>query len=114
METTIQNSSIARPQNDVEKIPLEAFFYENDCWNEQPDGIATVLLKYYQDLFSIANPKSSTATLPHGPHVIIEDMKNMLTGNFLESEVVTALKQMAPLKAPGPYGIPPLFYQHFW
>ena len=73
-----------------------------------------VLLKYYQDLFSIANPKSSTATLPHVPHVIIEDMNNMLTGNFLDSEVVTALKQMAPLKAPRPYGIPPLFYQHFW
>ena len=89
-------------------------FDENDYWNEQPNGIASVLLKYNQDLFSIANPESSIATLTHVPHMITEDINNMLTGNFLESEVVTALKQMAPLKALGPYGIPPLFYEHFW
>ena len=32
----------------------------------------------------------------------------------MEHEVVAALKQMAPLKAPSPDGMPPLFYQHFW
>ena len=32
----------------------------------------------------------------------------------MECEVSAALKQMAPLKAPRPDGMPPLFYQHFW
>ena len=41
-------------------------------------------------------------------------MNNMLTGDFLECEVVTTLKQIAPLKALGPNGMPSLFYQHFW
>ena len=33
---------------------------------------------------------------------------------FSELEVKEALNQMAPLKASGPDGMPPLFYQHFW
>ena len=33
---------------------------------------------------------------------------------FLEGEVKMALNQMAPLKAPGPDAMPPLFYQHYW
>ena len=41
-------------------------------------------------------------------------MNDELVGEFQEWEVVQALKQMAPLKAPGPDGMPPLFYQHFW
>ena len=35
-------------------------------------------------------------------------------GEFMEWEIHVALKQMAPLKAPGPDGMPFLFYQHFW
>lgn len=35
-------------------------------------------------------------------------------GEFMDWEIQEVLKQMAPLKAPGPDGMPPLFYQHFW
>ena len=34
--------------------------------------------------------------------------------DFKECEIHEALTQMAPLKAPGPDGMPPLFFQHFW
>ena len=33
---------------------------------------------------------------------------------FTIEEVEVALKQMAPLKSPGPDGMPPLFYQNYW
>ena len=39
---------------------------------------------------------------------------NMLTSEFQGIEVFQALKQMYPTKAPGPDGMPPLFFQHFW
>lgn len=33
---------------------------------------------------------------------------------FTAQEVEIALKQMAPLKSPGPDGLPPIFYQNYW
>ena len=41
-------------------------------------------------------------------------MNHVLTSRFEEWEVLKALKQMAPMKAPGLDGMPPLFFQHFW
>ena len=40
-------------------------------------------------------------------------MNDILTGEFQAWEVEAALKQMAPLKAPGPDRMPPLFYHNF-
>ena len=47
------------------------------------------------------------------PKVTME-MNRMLGKVFTEDEVRRAMKQMYPLKAPGPDGMPPLFYQRFW
>ena len=41
-------------------------------------------------------------------------MNRMLNMPFQDLEVYSALKQMYPLKSPGPDGMPPLFFQHFW
>ena len=41
-------------------------------------------------------------------------MNEWMVRPFVECEVSEALKQMYPLKAPGPDGMPPLFFQHFW
>ena len=41
-------------------------------------------------------------------------MNAALVAPSREDEVKEALKQMAPLKALGLDGMPPLFYQHFW
>ena len=43
-----------------------------------------------------------------------EEMNASVTDNFQAWEVEAALKQMAPLKAPGPDGMPPLFFQNYW
>ena len=48
------------------------------------------------------------------PSAITNEMNDSLCCDFVKSEVYVALNQMAPLKAPGPDGMPPLFCQHFW
>ena len=45
--------------------------------------------------------------------VVTDEMNKNLIGNFSKDEVTIALKQMAPLKAPEPNGMPPIFYQHY-
>ena len=41
-------------------------------------------------------------------------MNAKLVADFETSEVHDAIKQMAPLKAPCPNGMPPIFYQSYW
>ena len=55
------------------------------------EKIVAVLVDYFQQLFSIVNPNR------------VKD--------FSKLEVETALKQMAPKKALGPEGMPPIFFQ---
>jgi len=54
-----------------------------------------------------------TADLDFIPQIVTEDMNDILTGEFQAWEVEAALKQVAPLKAPGPDRMPPLFYHNF-
>ena len=35
-------------------------------------------------------------------------------GPFIRAEVEAVIKEMKPITAPGPDGLPPLFYQSFW
>lgn len=45
---------------------------------------------------------------------VSNDMNTMLLHRFTEIEVVSSMKQMAPLKALGLDGMPPVFYQSYW
>ena len=87
---------------------------EDNNWRVEPGEIATHLINYYQELFTSSNPISHGAALECIPRVITDHMNAALAAPFQVEEVKEALKQMAPLKALGPDGMPPLFYQHFW
>ena len=72
------------------------------------------MVNYYKSLFTSMDGRVSTSILDYLPIVIDEEMNESLCREFEASEVATALQEMAPLKAPSPDGMPPLFYQHFW
>ena len=71
-------------------------------------------MNYYKSLFASIGGRVSIGILDCLPTVIDEEMNESLCREFEASEVATAFQQMAPLKAPRPDDMPPLFYQHFW
>lgn len=82
------------------------------CLDEEE--IAQILVTHYQELFHSANPSNLESVLEVIPTLITPDLNDLLTAEFVKDEVDEALKQMDPLKAPGPDRLPPLFFQKFW
>jgi hypothetical protein len=87
---------------------------ENGAIITDSEQIGRQFVDYYQELFTAA-PLAGVDTILGGIQTRVTDEMNMkLTCQFTELEVTTAMEQMAPLKAPGPDGMPPVFYQSYW
>ena len=67
------------------------------------------MIKFYQKLFTSSEPVNLDEILEKIPTMVTEEMNSELLKEFTVEEVENALKQMAPLKSPGPDGMPPLF-----
>ena len=78
---------------------------------EEEREIVNILIELYDNLFSSSIPVQIEEALEATPLVITAEMNNELLAPFQRSEVDFALKQMNPLKALGPDGMPPLFFQ---
>ena len=82
-------------------------------WSD-PKDVAKELLDYYSELFTLTQACQPDLALEVVPRLVTKEMNKDLLAEFTEEEVKKSLNQMAPLKAPGPNGMPPLFYQHYW
>ena len=93
---------------------IQGLYDNNNRWCTQKQGIIDTVVDFYQSLFTSANSDSFDEVLDEIPHLVTSDMNAQLTDTFSAVEVEAALKEMAPLKAPGPDGMPPVFYQSYW
>ena len=73
-----------------------------------------MIVEYYKQLFTSSNPHDIEEVVQFTKRVVTEDMNSSLIINFSKEEGEIDLKQMAPLKAPGPDEMPPIFFQHYW
>ena len=76
--------------------------------------IKNIACDYYQSLFTSSQTLDFTGVLDAIKPSVFEEMNAQVLRPFLREEVEVAIKQMKPISAPGPDGMPPLFYQSFW
>ena len=96
------------------KNKIEGIKNSTGHWCSRPKDIADCLVDYFKSLFSSSSSCQPTETLSTIQNVVTVDMNSQLNADFMEWEIKLALNQMAPLKAPSPDGMPPLFYQNYW
>jgi len=72
--------------------------------------VADIFVDYYARLFTAFNPAELERVLIGVQPVVDDSMNAALSKPFVRKEVEVAIKKMAPLKAPGLDGMPPIFY----
>ena len=87
---------------------------DNGVWQEGLDDIEHVATQYFSSLFTSSRLGEMTGLLNAVTPSVTEEMNQLLARDFQASEIAQAIKQMHPHTAPGPDGLPPLFYQRFW
>lgn len=84
----------------------------NDEWVEGPK-LHELVLSYYNEIF-----KSSGCQMNEFANLNVSQVTSEQNADFLKSfsreEVKAAIFSMKPDKAPGPDGMNPKFFQHFW
>jgi ribonuclease HI/exonuclease III len=78
------------------------------------EDIEVAFVNYFKNLFNSSGPNGVDDCLRVLPSRVTENMNRLLTRDFDVEEVNVAIQQMAPLKSPGPDGLPTSFYQDNW
>ncbi|XP_062019515.1 uncharacterized protein LOC133736097 [Rosa rugosa] len=102
--------------NRKRKNALLGLFDADGIWRDDDDGMESVVTSYFSKMFtsSALDSEAVDLTLAAIQPCVTAEMNKQLCEQYTEEEVRCALFQMYPTKSPGPDGMPPLFFQHYW
>ncbi|XP_061999168.1 uncharacterized protein LOC133716477 [Rosa rugosa] len=85
-------------------------------WCEDDEGMEKVITDYFDSMFTASDidVEAMETTLNAIQPCVTPTMNEQLCAQYSYEEVKSALFQMYPTKSPGPDGMPPLFFQHYW
>nr|POE86412.1 hypothetical protein CFP56_17290 [Quercus suber] len=81
---------------------MEGMLDAQGVWQEDEEVMGEMVLDCYTDLFTSSNPTGFDEILEAVQPKVTSSMNQKLTMEFTADEVNVVLKQMYPLKAPGP------------
>lgn len=81
---------------------------------EEMGEIHKLITDYYKSLFQSHAGHRYEELLQKVPSRVNVDMNETLMKEYSDEEIKKALDDMGDLKAPGPDGMPSLFYKRFW
>ncbi|PKI47653.1 hypothetical protein CRG98_031939 [Punica granatum] len=85
----------------------------NGEWTQDHQGIGNYFLRNFQELFNTSHPDILDDLEELVSQVITQSENDSLTRTPEDQEILTALNSILNLKAPGPDGLPSLFYKHY-
>ena len=82
----------------------------NDIWQTDSEVIESIVVEYFQNLFSSSNPTAINEVTQLVDARVTPEMNSSLLSPFSSEEIKSALFQMSPSKAPGPDGMTTFFF----
>ncbi|KAK3212813.1 hypothetical protein Dsin_017519 [Dipteronia sinensis] len=95
---------------------IEGLFDERGIWREGSVEVEKVVTKYFSGLFTagVAYSEDVDTVLNSLQPRLSPQSCNFLDTPFTLEEIWRAVFDMAPSKAPGPNGLPAIFFQKYW
>lgn len=87
---------------------------EHDVLITDKQSLKKMMVRYFSDLFKRYTSCDLSTALKGNFPTLSDATIDVISKDFIETDVKNAVMEMAPLKAPGPDGLHVVFYQKMW
>ena len=104
----------ARASERRKKNSILGLWNEDGVWCESKESITTTIIAYFEKIYTTSSPTGINEVTNAIPRRVTNEMNSKLTKTFTSEEVLKALQQLHPTKAPGPDGTSAIFFHNYW
>lgn len=99
-----------------ENNTIHGLYNREGVWCEEDRAVEGIISDPFGELFQSSYPSEALmdGVLENVGARVTQEMNNQLALPFTSDEVHSALSHIAPLKSPGPDGLPAVFFQKYW